>query len=43
MKKTLLILFAMAVAAMPLLDMAFSVFDTMSTFEEVSIEAYRPL
>ena len=32
-----------AVAAMPLLDMAFSVFDTMSTFEEVSIEAYRPL
>jgi nicotinate-nucleotide--dimethylbenzimidazole phosphoribosyltransferase len=32
-----------AVAAMPLMDMAFSVFDTMSTFKEVSIEAYQPL
>lgn len=32
-----------AVAAMPLLDMACSVFHSMSTFEDIQIEAYQPL
>ena len=32
-----------AVAVMPLLDMALTVFNTMSTFEEISIEAYEHL
>lgn len=32
-----------AVAALPLLDMAFAVFDTMRTFDESQIEAYQPL
>lgn len=32
-----------AVAAMPLLDMALAVYSEMPTFEEIAIEAYRPL
>jgi len=32
-----------AVAALPLLDMAFAVYGEMQTFEEVSIESYKPL
>ena len=32
-----------AIAAMPLFDMALSVYQTMSTFEEIDIDAYRPL
>lgn len=32
-----------AVAAMPLLDMALAVFNTMTTFEATNIEAYQPL
>ena len=32
-----------AVAAMPMLDMAFAVFDEMSTFEDINIDAYRYL
>lgn len=32
-----------AVAAMPLLDMAFAVFNSMKTFDDVEIEAYQPL
>lgn len=32
-----------AVAALPLLDMAFAVYHEMPTFEEVSIESYKPL
>lgn len=32
-----------AVAAIPILDMAMAVYDKMSTFHEVEIEAYQPL
>ncbi len=32
-----------AVAAMPVLDLALEVYRTMSTFEEIEIEAYQPL
>ena len=32
-----------AVAALPLLDLAYAVYDGMNTFEELSIEAYQPL
>lgn len=32
-----------AVAAMPIIDMAFSVYSSMCTFEETNIEAYKPL
>lgn len=32
-----------AVAAMPMLDMAFSVFNDMSTFDDIRIESYRHL
>lgn len=32
-----------AVAALPLLDMAFAVYNEMPTFEDVSIEPYKPL
>lgn len=32
-----------AVAAIPLLDMVFSVYQSMCTFEETNIEAYQPL
>lgn len=32
-----------AVAVMPLLDMAIAVYREMSTFDDVSIEAYQPL
>lgn len=32
-----------AVAAMPLLDMGFAVFNSMSTFDDIQIEAYQPL
>lgn len=32
-----------AVAVMPLLDMALAVYGEMSTFEEISVEAYQPL
>ena len=31
-----------AVAAMPLLDMALSVYQNMSTFDHMGIEAYQP-
>ncbi len=32
-----------AVAAMPLLDMGLAVYDEMRTFEEIDVEAYKPL
>lgn len=32
-----------AVAALPILDMAFAVYDSMSTFDDIKIEAYQPL
>ncbi|MBP1736186.1 MAG: nicotinate-nucleotide--dimethylbenzimidazole phosphoribosyltransferase [Oscillospiraceae bacterium] len=32
-----------AVAAIPLLDMAFAVYNAMATFEEINVEAYQPL
>ena len=32
-----------AVAAMPLLDMANAVYGEMATFEDISVEAYKPL
>lgn len=32
-----------AVAALPILDMAFAVYRTMSTFDEIHMEAYQPL
>ncbi len=32
-----------AVAALPILDMAFAVYKTMSTFDDINIEAYQPL
>ncbi len=32
-----------AVAALPLLDMACAVYGSMRTFEQISIEPYRPL
>ena len=32
-----------AVASLPILDMAFAVYQNMSTFDEVKIEAYQPL
>ena len=32
-----------AVAAMPLIDMGFAVFNSMSTFDDINIEAYKPL
>lgn len=32
-----------AVAALPILDMAFAVYHTMSTFEDIQIDAYQPL
>ena len=31
-----------AVAAMPLLDMALAVYNTMATFEDIKVEAYQP-
>lgn len=32
-----------AVAVMPLLDMAMTVYKNMSTFEEINIDKYKPL
>jgi len=32
-----------AVAALPILDMAFAVYKTMSTFDDIKMEAYHPL
>ena len=32
-----------AVAVMPLLDMALSVYREMATFDEIEVEAYQPL
>ena len=32
-----------AMAAMPVLDMAFTVYDTMATFDDMQVEQYKPL